>query len=114
MDLTSLITDDMETLGHMEFTVTNNDLFNKEIKEFTLFYKIVGESRIKLFRNQRMELIFVRLNDDWMRQGKIDISNATLPLAIQLKWDNKSVDELAVKTPGQQEYQSVTCLQIDN
>ncbi len=114
MDLASSITDDMETQGQLEFTMAEKDFFNKDIKEYTLFYKIVGESRIKLFRNNRMELVFVRLNDDWMRQGKLDVSNASLPLEIKLKWDNDSVDELAIKQAKQDQYQFSTCVQIDN
>ncbi|GAB6181692.1 hypothetical protein JCM14036_30110 [Desulfotomaculum defluvii] len=114
MDLASSITDDMETRGQLEFTMAEEDFLNKEIKEYTLFYKIVGESRIKLFRNNRMELVFVRLNDDWMRQGKIDVSGTSLPLEIKLCWDNETVDELAIKQVKQDEYQINICIQIDN
>jgi hypothetical protein len=114
VDLASIITDDMETRGQLTFTITEEDFLNKDIKEFTLFYKIVGESRIKLFRNNRMELVFVRINDDWMRQGKIDISKASLPLEIKLNWDNQNVDELAIRQDQGDKYQSTISLQIDN
>lgn len=114
MDLANIITDDMETQGQLTFTITEEDFFNKEIKEFTLFYKIVGESRIKLFRNNRLELVFVRINDDWMRQGKLDISRASSPLEIKLTWDNQGVDELAMRPDQGEEYQSSISVQIDN
>lgn len=114
MDLASIITDDMEIRGQLAFTITEEDFLNKEIKEFTLFYKIVGESRLKLFRNNRMELIFVRINDNWMRQSKLDISKASLPLEIKLNWDNQNVDELAMRQDQGDEYQSSISVQIDN
>lgn len=112
--IVDLITDDMEKQGGIEFSIEEPDFLNKDLKEYTVFYKIVGESRIKLFRNNRMELVFVRLNDDWMRQAKLDITGAALPLEVKLTWDNGSVDELSVRKPGQSDFQRVTAIQIDN
>ena len=113
-EIVDRITEDMEVRGKLEFTIYEEDLFNKEIKEFTVFYKIVGESRMKLFRNSRTELIFVRLNDDWMRQAKVDISGLEVPLTIKLAWDNDSEDELTVEKPGQNGCFSAKSIQIDN
>lgn len=113
-EIVDLITEDMETQGNIEFAIEDQDFFNPELKEYTVFYKIVGESRIKLFRNNRMELVFVRLNDDWMRQAKLDITGAASPLEVRLKWDNGSVDELFVRKPGQDEFQRTASIQIDN
>lgn len=113
-EIVDRITEDMEVCGKLEFTIYEQELFNKEVKEFTVFYKIVGESRMKLFRNSRTELIFVRLNDDWMRQAKVDISGWEVPLTIKLAWDNDSEDELTVEKPGQGGCVSVKSVQIDN
>ncbi|AQS58205.1 hypothetical protein [Desulforamulus ferrireducens] len=112
--IVDLITDDMEQRGSLEFTLEDSELLNTELKEYTVFYKIVGESRMKLFRNNKLELIFVRLNDDWMRQGKIDLNGASLPVQVRLTWDNNGVDKLAVKHAGQTEFQEITSQQIDN
>ncbi|SHK22799.1 hypothetical protein [Desulforamulus aeronauticus] len=112
--IADLITDEMEKQGSIEFTLEETELLNPDLKEYTAFYKIVGESRLKLFRNNKMELVFVRLNDDWMRQGKINITGVDLPLQVKLTWDNDSVDKLAVKKADDQIFQEITSLQIDN
>lgn len=113
-EVVNLITDEMETQGSIEFVIQDEDFFNQDIKEFAVFYKIVGESRMKVFRNNSMELVFVRLNDDWMRQSKVDINGVLAPLQVKLKWDNQSEDELAVKKPGDTEFITVGSIQIDN
>lgn len=113
-EFADLITDDMEGQGTIEIIIQEQDFFNKDIKEFTVFYKILGESRIKLFRNNRMELVFVRLNDDWMRQAKTDLTGVVGPLTVKLHWDNRSVDELSVKKPGESDFNRVIAVQIDN
>lgn len=114
MAIVDLISDDMEQRGSIEIALEDGELLNSELKEYTVFYKIVGESRMKLFRNNNLELVFVRLNDDWMRQGKIDLNGAVLPLQVRLTWDNDSVDKLAVKKAAGQDYLEVTSQQIDN
>jgi len=108
------ITEEMEKKGSLEFTLHEESLLNKELKEYTIFYKIVGESRLKLFRNARMELVFVRLNDDWMRQAKVDITEFALPLEVKIAWDNEAADVLSVKKTGQSEYITCQAMQIDN
>ena len=109
-----LIAEDMELQGTITFPLADPELLNAELKEYAVFYKIVGESRMKLFRNNRMELVFVRLNDDWMRQAKIALNGVSLPLTIRLKWDNATSDELAIKTPDQQDFTAMQAVQIDN
>lgn len=113
-EVVNLIDESMELAGNIEFSIEQEDLFNSELKELTIFYKIIGASRIKLFRNNRMELVFVRLNDDWMRQAKVNITGLTGPLSLRLSWDNANVDELAIKEPGKQEYTTARSIQIDN
>ncbi|GAB6158780.1 hypothetical protein JCM39194_19800 [Desulfotomaculum varum] len=113
-EIADLINDEMEAKGRVEFVLEDPALLNSDLKEYTVFYKIVGASRMKLYRNNRNELVFVRLNDDWMRQAKLDIANAALPLEVKLCWDNGSVDELAVKKPGETAFCKVTAAQIDN
>lgn len=112
--IVDLITDDMEKQGSIEFSIEEQDFLNKDLKEYTVFYKIVGESRMKLFRNNRMELVFVRLNDDWMRQAKLDIAGIALPLQVLLKWDNGSADEILIRKTGQNEFERAVSIQIDN
>lgn len=113
-NITELITDEMEKQGKLEFVIADSKILDQQLKEFTVFYKIVGESRLKLFRNNRMELAFVRLNDDWMRQAKINISGFTLPLEVRLTWDNQTADQLAVKGTNGDDYKSAQSMQIDN
>lgn len=114
MSLVDLIDESMERVGSIEFSLAEKDLFDSSLKEYSVFYKIVGESRMKLFRNNRMELVFVRLNDDWMRQAKVNIGGTEGPLTVKLSWDNDSVDQLAVKQPGEAEFIIATSQQIDN
>nr|WP_238480790.1 hypothetical protein [Desulforadius tongensis] len=99
--------------GEVEFTIADADLFNKDVKEFTVFYNIVEESRFKLFRNNKFELILVHVTEDWMRQAKIDISKYSGQLAVKITW-NVQCDTLSVKGSGEEQYTTVKAVQIDN
>lgn len=112
--IVDLITDDMEQQGTITFNIEDAELLNEQLKEYSVFYKIVGESRMKLFRNNRMELVFVRLNDDWMRQAKVTLNSTSLPLTVRLLWDNNATDELAIKAPDQGDFTTAHAVQIDN
>ena len=113
MDYSKLMLGKSDKAGAVEFTVTSNNIFNKGTKEVTLFYNIVEESRFKLFRNNKFELVLLHVTEDWMRQAKIDISKYSEPLDIKITWD-ANVDTLAVKGTGETEYQTVQAMQIDN
>ncbi|MDO7786973.1 hypothetical protein [Desulforamulus aquiferis] len=113
-DIAELINESMEKKGSLEFTIDQGDLWKGDIKEYTVFYKINGDSRIKLFRNNKMELVLVRLNDDWMRQAKVNIAGLSGPLEVRLNWDDATSDEIAIKSSGQSDFQSVKAVQIDN
>lgn len=112
-DFSQLLVGKSDKAGEVEFSVVGGDLYNKEIKEFTVFYNIVEDSRFKLFRNNKFELILVHVTDEWMRQAKIDISGYTQELDIKITWDAQ-VDSLSIKAQGDSEYQTVKAVQIDN
>lgn len=112
--IVDLIRDDMEQQGTITFSIAAAELLNDELKEYSVFYKIVGDSRMKLFRNNRKELVFVRLNDDWMRQAKVALNSVSLPLTVKLLWDNNATDELGIKAHDQQDFTTAQAVQIDN
>lgn len=99
--------------GTVEFVVQEKDFFNPDVKEVTLFYSIVGEARFKLFRNPKMELIFVQVTDDWMRQAKVNISDYSEELMVKCTWQQQE-NTLAIKRPGADQYQVIKAMQIDN
>lgn len=99
--------------GTVEFTVQEEDFFDPGVKDVTLFYSIVGEARFKLFRNAKMELIFVQVTDDWMRQAKVNIADYRPGLTIKCSWGEQE-NSLAVKGLEEDQYQVVKAIQIDN
>jgi hypothetical protein len=99
--------------GMVEFAVQEKDFFNPGVKEVTLFYSIVGEARFKLFRNPKMELIFVQVTDDWMRQAKVNIADYNEQLMVKCSWQQHE-NTLAIKKPEEKQYQVIKAVQIDN
>ena len=112
-DYSQLMADKNDMQGELEFTADDTELFNREVKEVTLFYNIVGQARFKLFRNKKMELILVHVTDDWIRQAKADIGKYNNKVEVKITWDEKN-DTLAVKGSEESEYYIVKAMQIDN
>ncbi|MCD5405922.1 MAG: hypothetical protein LRZ91_05425 [Desulfotomaculum sp.] len=112
-DYSHLMKDKDDKEGCLEFSVSDSDIFNSDIKEVTLFYNIVGNARFKLFRNNKSELVLVHVTDDWMRQAKVDISKYNKNLGIRITWNEKH-DILEVKGDGETKYIAIEALQIDN
>ncbi|WP_031515977.1 hypothetical protein [Desulfofalx alkaliphila] len=112
LDFSELLVGKNDKVDQVEILVSDESLLNKEVKEVTLFYNIVGEGRFKMFRNNKMELIFVHVTDDWMRQAKINIGDYSGQLNIKATWDNEQ-DTLSVKAEDGT-HQEVTAIQIDN
>lgn len=112
-DYSQLMLDKDDTQGALEFTADDAELFNRELKEVTLFYNIVGQARFKLFRNNKMELVLVHVTDDWIRQAKVDIGRYSNEVKVKITWDKKD-DTLAVKGGEESEYYTVKAVQIDN
>lgn len=108
-----LMMEQSDRQGRVAFAVQAKDVFDPKVKDVTLFYTIVGGARFKLFRNANMELVFVQVTDDWMRQAKISMGDYRPGLMIQCSWD-QSQNTLAVKEPAAKEYQVVKAIQIDN
>lgn len=113
IDYSQLLVDKNDQKDTVELTVTEETFFNKDVKELTLFYNIVGNARFKLFRNHRFELILAHVTDDWMRQAKLDISNYSAQLEIKITWDTDK-DTLSVKGLDDTVFHTVQAVQIDN
>ncbi|MBO8137600.1 MAG: hypothetical protein H0Z40_05635 [Desulfotomaculum sp.] len=99
--------------GEVEFTVNDPELFNSDVKDYTLFYNIVENARFKLFRSNKMELVLVHITEDWLRQAKIDISGYSGQITIKVSWTPEE-DKLAVKGDGEEEYITAKAVQVDN
>ncbi|AGL03353.1 hypothetical protein [Desulfoscipio gibsoniae] len=114
-DIAGLLTEEMEKIGKISFQLTDPQVFNEQVKDVTIFYKLVGESRFKFFRSNLFELVFVHLTEDWMRQARVDLKsiNCAGGAEVQLAWDEKE-DTLAVKGAGDADYIVVKAMQIDN
>lgn len=111
-EVAGMITSEQE--GEVEFFLNDQMVFNKEVKEAPIIYKLLGESRFRLVRNNKFELVFVRLTEDWMRQAKIDLTGIDYSSGINVKFSwGEDVDNLAVKGAGDAGYQSVEAVQID-
>jgi len=110
-----MLTEDKETVGSIDFQLTDGQVFDEQVKDVTIFYKLVGESRFKFFRSNLFELVFVHLTEDWMRQARVDLKNISCANGIDvlLAWD-ENADTLSVKGIGDADYISVTAMQIDN
>lgn len=112
-DAANLLIDERE--GCIEFTVQQKELFDPDTKEYTIIYKLLGDSKFKLFRNNKFELIFVHVNEDWLRQARFDLKNMDhgRDINIKLVW-NKDENILGVKGAGESDYTEVKALHIDN
>lgn len=101
--------------GEAEFFLeTGSQVFNRDVKEAAVFYKLLGESRFRMVRDASFELVFVHLTEDWMRQAKISLAglNCAKGIAVKLIWD-KNRDTLSVKAPDDAAYITAEAVQID-
>lgn len=103
-----------EQQGEVEFLLNDQTVFNQGVKEVPVFYKLLGESRFRMVRNNNFELVFVHLTEDWMRQAKIDLKqvDCTNGLQVRFTW-NAEENHLAVRPPQDAEYISIKAQQID-
>lgn len=97
----------------IELTIKEEAFFNKDVKEVTVFYNIVGDARFKLFRNNKFELVLAHVTEDWMRQAKLNISKYNEQLDVKITWDLDK-DTLSVKGFNETDYCMVQAIQIDN
>lgn len=113
--IADLLTEDKEIVGNVTFQLTAKNVFDKNVKDVTIFYKLVGDSRFKLFRSNGFELVFVHLTEDWMRQARVDLEGIDYSRGIDvvLAWNEKE-DTMSVKGLGDDNYVTVTAMQIDN
>jgi len=114
-NIAELLTEDREKAGKIIFQLNDANVFDKKVKDVTIFYKLVGESRFKLFRNNAFELVFVHLTEDWMRQAKLDLAgvNCSSGIDVELAWDEEK-DTMSVRGLGEGEFVIVTAMHIDN
>lgn len=114
-EIADLLTEDQEVVGRLNFQLKDTRIFDKNVKDVTIFYKLVGDSRFKFFRSNGFELVFVHLTEDWMRQARFDLSGVDYSGGVDviITWDEKQ-DALSVKGINVKDYISVTALQIDN
>ncbi|TYO93358.1 hypothetical protein [Desulfallas thermosapovorans] len=115
LDIAGLLTEDMEKAGRISFQLTDQRIFDEKVKDVTVFYTLVGESRFKFFRSNVFELVFVHLTEDWMRQARVDLKNINCSggVDVLLTWDEKA-DTLSVRGIGDKDYIVVTAMQIDS
>lgn len=99
----------------VEFFVDNGSVFDKSVKEAPVFYKLLGDSRFRLVRNNKFELVFVHLTEDWMRQAKVDLNEVDCSngIYVKLTWGEEQ-DNLGVKGINDADYQTSVAMQIDN
>lgn len=104
-----------EFAGEVEFFIDNSAVFDKSVKEVPAFYKLLGDSRFRLVRNNNFELVFVHLTEDWMRQAKVDLNGVDCSngIHVQLTWGEER-DTLAVKGLNDADYLTSVAMQIDN
>jgi len=114
-EIADLLTDDNELAGKINFQLTEGQIFDRDVKDVTVFYKLVGDSRFKFFRSNGFELVFVHLTEDWMRQARVDLGSINYAggVDVQLAWNDKE-DILSVKGIGDTDYVTVKAMQIDN
>ncbi|WP_066639544.1 hypothetical protein [Desulfolucanica intricata] len=101
--------------GTIEFFCQDPVVFDETVKEASIFYKLLGEARFRLVRNNKFELVFIHLTEDWMRHAKFNLKeiNYSSGLNIKLSW-NKNENLLEVKSPNDKEYRSIKAIQIEN
>lgn len=105
-----------ENSGEAEFTVeSGSPALDGNVKEAPILYRLIGESRFRLVRSNKFELIFVHLTEDWMRQARVDLNGLDLTrgLSVRLTWGEKE-DALSVKPAGEAEYRTAVAVQMDN
>ncbi|WP_347490328.1 hypothetical protein [Desulfoscipio sp. XC116] len=114
-DIDGILTEDLEKTGKLNFQLNDAHVFDEQVKDVTIFYKLVGESRFKCFRSNLFELVFVHLTEDWMRQARVDLKsiNCAAGVDVLLAWD-ENADTLSVKGAQDRDYIVVTAMQIDN
>lgn len=113
--IADLINEDNELAGKINFQLTDRQIFDQNIKETTIFYKLVGDARFKLFRSSGFELVFVHLTEDWLRQAKIGLNgiDCSAGIDVTLSW-NETGDVMCVRGIAGEKEVSVTAMQIDN
>ncbi|ACV63589.1 hypothetical protein Dtox_2824 [Desulfofarcimen acetoxidans DSM 771] len=104
-----------EHKGMLEFSCTEAAVLDEAVKEAPVFYKLLGEARFRLVRNNKFELVFVHLTEDWMRHAKINLKeiNFTDGIDIKVSW-NEAENFLSVKGKHDAEYTTVKAVQMDN
>ncbi len=114
-DIAGLLNEDNELEGKINFQLTDIKIFDKNVKDVTIFYKLVGDSRFKLFRSTGFELVFVHLTEDWVRQARVDLHgiNYEQGIDVVLAWNSRE-DTMSVKGLHDDKYVTVTAMQIDN
>ncbi|WP_027364477.1 hypothetical protein [Desulfotruncus alcoholivorax] len=114
-EIADLLTESMEKAGKVCFELNDEKIFDANVKDVTVFYKLLGESRFKFFRSNDFKLVFVRLTEDWMRQAKIDLGDLGCsggPIEVTLNWGEKE-DTISVRCPGGV-IRTATAMHIDN
>ncbi|MFZ5641993.1 MAG: hypothetical protein ACOY46_00215 [Bacillota bacterium] len=104
-----------ENYGVAELVVEGGSpALDREVKEVPILYNLVGESRFRVVRNNKFELVFVHLTEEWMRQAKVNLKGIDISkgLEVKLTWDEKE-DTLSVRGLGG-EYITSAAVQIDN
>ena len=111
--LAEMITNEHE--GMLEFFCTDQAVLDEAVKEAPVFYKLLGDARFRLVRNNKFELVFVHLTEDWMRHAKINLKEIdyTSGLDIKVSWD-KEENFLSVKGKHDLEYTTVKAVHMDN
>ena len=111
--LAEMITNEHE--GMLEFSCTEPAVLDEAVKEAPVFYKILGDARFRLVRNNKLELVFVHQTEDWMRHAKINLKEIdyTSGLDIKVSW-GKEENFLSVKGKQDTEYTTVKAVHMEN
>lgn len=116
-EIADLLHEDNELAGKITFKLEDAQIFDQSVKDVTIFYKLVGDSRFKMHRNDQFELVFLRLTEDWMRQAKLPLRGVACDQGVEviLTW-NENVDTLAVRGLGDENcnYLVVRAVQFDD
>lgn len=114
-EIADLLTEDLEITGEISLELKDEKIFDANIKDVTVFYKLLGDSRFKFFRSNDFKLVFVHLTEDWMRQAKIDLNDLGCsggPIEVTISWGEKE-DTMSARCPGGVSY-TTTAMHIDN
>ncbi|SFG65776.1 hypothetical protein SAMN05660649_02325 [Desulfotomaculum arcticum] len=114
-EIADLLKEGMEKTGEISFELNDGKILDADVKDVTVFYKLLGESRFKFFRSNDFKLVFVHLTEDWMRQAKIDLKDlncSDIPIEVTIAWGEKE-DTMSVRCPGGINF-STTAMHIDN